>query len=200
VPAFVPVIATNSPPTIRGADKALEKRLLIIPFDTQITEGKDQKQAAQNLSDSAKTAVLGWLAEGWVMYAKEGLPVSTWPGIVQERTKEFSHSLNDIGEFLADWTEEGPREGIIGEVYTPASKMYDAFVQWATVVQRIPDNQVYTATGFGKRMTEQGYKSKTKMMGRDKESGRSRTAKVYFGIKLKESGENMVSGKFKTRT
>lgn len=204
VPAFVPVIATNSPPTIRGADKALEKRLLIIPFDTQITEEKDQKQASQNLHDSASTAVLGWLVEGWVAYAKEGLPISSWPKQVQERTKEFSHSLNDIGEFLQDCIEF-PNHTITGtkgeaEWRVPLTQMYDAFYHWATIVQRIPERDIYTLTGFGKRLVEQGIEKKTVFMGVAEDTGKTRTAKAWVGVKLKESTENVVNGKFRSYT
>lgn len=175
VPSFTPVIATNAPPNIKGADKALSRRLLIIPFDTQVPKEKDQKQGSSELAEMGQMAVLAWMVEGWRMYAQEGLDREEWPNVVEETTTDFAHGLNDLGEFLADNVEVTDKAADIVAV----REVYDAYVNWATVEQRIREQDQYTLAIFGKLMKEQGFSNKNKRIN-------NRQAKVYLGIKLAE--------------
>lgn len=189
IPAFVPVIATNSPPNIRGADLALQRRLCILPFNTQVTEAEDRKTGSAELAIYAREAVLAWLIDGWIMYAKNGLAASKWPQSVLSATREFSHGLNDLGEFLADYCVESAEleqiePGLASKSYVIVQEMYDKYYQWAVNVQRVPEKDVYTKSRFGKRMAEQGYANKVKWV-----DGSS--VRVYPRIKLKESSENV---------
>lgn len=162
IPAFTPIIATNLPPTIKGADSALQRRLLVIPFEIQIPEDEDEKSATVDLGKYASPAILSWLVDGWSMYAQEGLPRSEWPVAVKESTKEFGGQLNDLGEFLTDATEEVPF--VVGKVaensgFVPVQDMYDAYSQW-TIHQKISERDILSKNIFGRQLKTMGIEQK----------------------------------------
>ena len=161
IPAFTPLIATNSPPTIKGADAALQKRLLILPFNEQVTESDDEKSASLDLAKYAAPIILNWLVQGWTMYAKEGLDRRQWPTVVGESTKEFGSQLNDIGEFLAEQTEpaEGSPAKKQSEYSTPMRDMYDAYQRWC-MENKISERDVYNVTMFGRMIRGAGVEVK----------------------------------------
>lgn len=156
IPAFTPLIATNSPPTIKGADAALQKRLLILPFNETVDEEKDNKSASLDLGKYAAPIVLNWLVEGWRLYAKNGLNRKNWPSVVKESGKEFGAGLNDMGMFLADATEEVPY--VVGRQaensgFVTVQDMFDAYVRWATD-QRISEKDIYNKPLFGRQLKQ----------------------------------------------
>lgn len=167
VPAFTPVIATNSPPTIQGADAALHKRLLVIPFNESVDEAHDEKSAAADLGKYGKEVVLSWLVDGWEMYATKGLNRNTWPAVVTGETKQFSSGLSHIGEFIEERLERG--EHISDSESVAASDVYDAFVLWCQI-NNVPQNQIPAKNGFGRQMTGMGFVGKNV---RDPELGKS---------------------------
>lgn len=108
VPAFTPVIATNSVPDVKGADGALRNRLMVIPFDVQISESEKDVTASERMQTHATTAVLAWLLEGWSMYAREGLPRSEWPASVRESTAEMAREIGELSGFVEEWVVRDP--------------------------------------------------------------------------------------------
>lgn len=120
VPQFVPVLATNAVPTISGADKALQNRLFVIPFN--IVPRKVDKSFSRVIKDVCATAVLHWLVEGFVKYRElGGLPVST---LIEQETQDFMGQTGDIAYFANEILEKH-NSGMI----TPAA-MYLRFEQW----------------------------------------------------------------------
>lgn len=74
LPAFTPWIVVNEMATIRGADNALARRLMCIPFDVMLDEGAVDAMFATRLrSPEALRAVLAWAVAGWTAYAEGGL-------------------------------------------------------------------------------------------------------------------------------
>lgn len=173
IPAFTPVIATNSPPSIRGADAALNKRLMTLPFREQISDSSDEKSASLDLSTYASEIVLNWLVQGWAMYAREGLPEKEWPQVVKDETATFASQLNDIGEFMSDMTT--PAKGSRVTV----REMYDAYQRWC-MDQRVDSKEQYTMNRFGRAMSSSGYPSKVALI-----DGAS--VRCYFGLAVNES-------------
>lgn len=101
-PAFVPLIATNSPPKMPGADAALKKRLLIIPFRHQASKREDRITATDDISLYSREAVLHWLVEGWAIYASEGLDPANWPVVVKGEVHDFVGDLSYELGFIHD--------------------------------------------------------------------------------------------------
>ncbi|MCD5419100.1 phage/plasmid primase, P4 family [Rhodococcus pyridinivorans] len=135
VPAFTPVFATNKPPVIQGADEATRKRVLVIPFNRSVADTKDDdKLAAAELSLSGKAAVLAWLVDGWVLYAKEGLPRDEWPTVVRSETDEFNSQMGELSEFIEDCLES------VDGCLTPTADLHDAYMTWCARAG-VPDAQ-----------------------------------------------------------
>lgn len=185
IPAFTPIIATNSPPTIKGADSALERRLLILPFNQSVSDSEDEKSASLELGKYAAPIVLNWLAEGWNMYAREGLPRKEWPAAVVTSTKEFNSQLNDIGEFLADAVDEVPLKKAVGakQEYVTVADMFAAYVRWATD-QHVSDKEMYSKNVFGRMLKGVGLTSKVVKI-------EGAPVRCYVGYKLVATGINV---------
>lgn len=68
-PAFMPVIACNDAPQIRGADRALWRRSHAVPMDNTVAESAEDPGLGARLRDDAD-GVLGWLVEGYNAYVQ----------------------------------------------------------------------------------------------------------------------------------
>ena len=122
IPQYVPILATNGTPRILGADKALENRLFIIPFN--ITPDRVDKQAASVVTSVCATACLNWLIEGYVEYRRIGGLVRTRE--IEEISKEFVAELDEVATFVHECVTE--QTNPIGAVTRKA--MYDRFERW----------------------------------------------------------------------
>ena len=100
IPHFVPVVATNQAPTIDDADEATIKRIMVLPFDIQVSEDTNDKRADVTIPRDAKRAVFTWLVLGYQKYIREGLDYSTWHPKVQAATSSFATELSDVSTFL----------------------------------------------------------------------------------------------------
>jgi len=102
IPHFVPVVATNQSPTIDDADEALIKRIMVLPFVTQVDDTNNDRRADVTVPRDAKRAVFTWLAIGYRMYIREGLSYNNWHPNVIAATLEFASELSDVSTFLND--------------------------------------------------------------------------------------------------
>jgi putative DNA primase/helicase len=99
VPFFLPIMVTNTVPTVEGHDKALRERLRVIAFDV-VEENPDDTIAARMRTESA-TAALDWLVEGYRLYcANERM----FPDNERMRfdTDEFVSELDIVSKFASD--------------------------------------------------------------------------------------------------
>jgi len=98
IPQFVPILATNEVPTISGADKALQNRLYVIPFN--VTPNKIRKEFSNVIKNVCGTAILGWLIDGYVEYRRLGeIPISV---AVREETASFVAELDEVATFASE--------------------------------------------------------------------------------------------------
>lgn len=189
-PAFVPIIATNSAPTIRGADSALQKRLLPIPFRQQVSREKDSKVAAADLELHAKVAVLHWLVEGWAIYAAEGLDPSGWPEQISEEMEEFVGDLSYEMAFIRDCVIRlKPDDGLTkGQQSVPIQRVWNAFQQWMINNGADPTRRIeYSA--WTKLMKANGFNSETVAIPKEEGGGK---AKQYIYVALEEPSAGVV--------
>lgn len=157
VPSFTVIIATNSNPTVKGADDALLRRLCVIPFENYVSKEDEIASKADVLRHAAGGVVFSWLVDGYKMYANEGLAYDTWPDQVKMVTEEFGSLLDEVGEFLADCTQM--EKGI----YTNTGDLYNAYKVWCGI-QGIPEMKRMTKNSFGRQMTSKGYKRTRKVV------------------------------------
>ncbi|GAA2084600.1 phage/plasmid primase, P4 family [Aeromicrobium halocynthiae] len=177
VPAFAPYIFTNAVPTIKGRDRALDRRLMVLPFERTISPENDRHGAREQLvaSESARRAVLAWLVEGLTAYlADEGL--GKVPKVVRAAIEEAKFSFSDIDRFFAEMCEFDD-----DYVVRPA-EIYDAYTRWSHT-QGVPEREIVSNPSFGISLANRGYE---KGKGYPDGPGTKRTW-VRRGIRLREA-------------
>lgn len=123
VPQFVPILATNSVPSISGADKALSNRLYVVPFNE--VPKRIRKENANVVKNVCGPAVLGWLIEGFKEYRRLGeIPITQK---IMEETAEFASELDEISTFAYQCVERGGPDDRVFE-----SSMWNRFERWWT--------------------------------------------------------------------
>ena len=145
-PSFLPVIATNSAPRILGADTALWRRLVVIPFDA--TVAKEDEHLGERLRTEESAAVLKWMVDGYDMYATEGL--GTPPAACLAAAERMRADLSLVDQWLADSTE---REAAATE---PVADLADSWHEWCAA-NRVPERERISTPALGKQLTARGY-------------------------------------------
>lgn len=172
-PGFVPFIFTNAIPSIEGRDRALDRRLYVIPFEHEVPAAKDERRAREQMTASpvTRSAFLGWAVEGLRKYQADGL--GDVPAVVLEATSGARREFSDLDRFLADRCdfEEGNR--------CRPDDLYAAYEDWC-VRTRIKERDTLTVTKFGKGIKARGHERK-----RAKEGGVPHW--FYVGLALKSA-------------
>lgn len=175
VPAFTPFVATNSTPRISGADAALlNRRLVVVPFDSQVKGKADDVNARDALrsSPASRAAILAWLTEGWNRYVSDGLEA---PDAVVSRTAEMK---GEVSEFHG-WFDSALDFTRDQYDFAVQSLMYDAYFA-AMRAENADPRSVLSAQAFGHALTAQGVgksvPKKVKGLG---------IVRVRFGIKMR---------------
>lgn len=158
VPAFMPLIATNTSPTIESADSATWRRLLVLPFDIQVgleggvealqKAGLDSFMAAD---PACRMAWLSWLVDGYIGYVREGIDNS--PKAVVARTQEFRSGVSDFHTFLNDHIVSD--ETTLGKHLT-LSQVYAAYEAWC-FDQRIRQSNRLSKVVFKRKLQDNGF-------------------------------------------
>ena len=178
IPQYVPILATNGTPRIAGADKALENRLFLIPFN--ITPDRVDKQAASVVTSVCATACLNWLIEGFIEYRRIGGLVRTKE--IDELTQEFMAETDDTLNFAYDWIQKSESLGhqIDPEWCVTRTAMYKHYERYCEESGILRHN----------KLTPHGLTTKLRSIGLNGTEGkRSRTIggvsnRWWYGVKL----------------
>jgi putative DNA primase/helicase len=146
VPAFTPWIFVNNPPTIEGADEAILRRLVVVPWDVVIPKRSEDSALRERLmaGDNQK-AVLAWALDGWTAYAGNPdleAPLATIPARLR-----FLSELSDFDRALWDIAV------IEEEAYCLPMQLYGVYKHWANLKGVRPESE----TKFGTFLTGRGY-------------------------------------------
>lgn len=194
IPQFVPVVATNSVPQIDGADAALRNRLYVIPFNIQVSDHQNDKEAAHILKAVGLEAVLNWLIEGYLIYRRErGLPKDAK---VQKESDAFAAELDTVSTFVDQCMKRHPTEygnhkymwtgGEGARWIISVNTMFDSYVRWCEAM-RVDQRDRLDQNRFGRRLKDLGVPQKP-MRVNDK------TPKMWFGVRLVGKAASKGSG------
>lgn len=146
IPAFTPWIRTNEVPTVNGADAALDRRLLVVPFKTFISPEEEDPRAMDQLRRESSDAVITWAMEGLRRFWKEGF--GDLPIAMINAKQEFSTHLSPVHSFISEMCELGETHE---EAYcTPIADLYDGYSNWC-FNSGIRD--VESRISFGRKLT-----------------------------------------------
>jgi P4 family phage/plasmid primase-like protien len=109
-PQFTTIIACNHEPDIRNADEALQERILVLPFEYQITSARRQYSRQVDIERYSGPAALSWLVEGWKMYCREGLNRQDWPVEVKRLCGSIVGHLNATQAFIQECIDKTSTE------------------------------------------------------------------------------------------
>lgn len=171
VPQFIPIMATNTPPEILGADEALRKRMVVLPFDKRIEDKKDEKRASGELEDHSGPAILAWLIDGYNMYCQRGIPRSDE---IVKATDRFAGQLDPLSEFASEMLMPGS-----DDKHVFITDMYAAYKRWCQDSD-LDYRERLTQQRFSRRLSDLGYGKKTAWID-------GKAAKVWYGVKLRKT-------------
>lgn len=124
VPQFVIFISTNHLPRVDDVTLFTSGRVFCIPFPVHFEgKGKDANLGRLFGTEEAKSAILNWCIEGYVMYKAEGLRENI-PQAVLDVTREYEESSDTLGRFLRECVKEVPG------AWTQSSVLYGAYKDW----------------------------------------------------------------------
>lgn len=152
-PSFVPWLFCNHIPEIRGRDKAIDKRIVVAPFQVSLKED-DPSYKRRMFSDRwLAPAVLAWLAEGWRNYTVEGL-VNTDPIDVMVAKQKLLAELSDVDMFINQVCETGDSH------QEAAASLFEVYERWADL-NGMHGRDRMTGVQFGRALSGRGFVRKT---------------------------------------
>lgn len=152
-PRFVPYSSTNSPPKVTDADKALQGRIMVLPFDYPQDPGVVPHAEDVVNNEAISVAVLAWMFEGYKDFVKEGIGKDTWPAIVTHRSTMFTETTNTIIQFA----RESLRPVNDKEQFVDGNQLYQLWNQWA-MNEGLSDNEAkISKTNFFQKMKSNAY-------------------------------------------
>lgn len=141
-PTFKLWMAMNHKPIIRGTDRGIWRRIVLIPF-TQSFEGREDRELMDDLK-SELPGILNWAIEGLQEWRNEGLGTAR---VIVEATEEYRKESDILGQWFADCCASSPTGR------TPAAEAYTSFRDWC----RSFGFREPTQTGFARGLIEKGY-------------------------------------------
>jgi len=170
-PIFKIWLAMNHLPIVRGTDRAIWRRILLLNFN-QSFEGREDKTLDTQLQ-SELAGILNWLIEGAQEWLKDGLNP---PASVLDATREYRSEMDLVGQWLDSCT-------VTNEAATcEAGRAYQSYADWCK------DNGHYAEAQnkFARRMTE---KRTERGIDRKKKGAKF----FYFGFDLNNVANARVS-------
>ena len=143
-PAFKLFLAANHKPSIHNQDHGIWRRISLIPFDVRIPKEQQDRSLPDKLRQESP-GVLAWAVQGCLAWRRGGLRE---PEEVREATDEYQTEMDPVGDFIAARCEKD------SSASAPSSELYRDYVAWAAG----NGEKVMTATSFGHRLTERGFK------------------------------------------
>lgn len=152
-PSHTPVLITNHLPKVSGDDRAIWRRLRVVPFNVEIPQAERDAHLDERLQAEAD-AVLAWAVAGWMQYAAHGLDE---PAAVLVATDEYQRSSDAVGRFVDE-------ECV---TTTPALKattaqLHEAWERWRTADGAEP----MSLKAFGMALTDKGYPASAPVNGK----------------------------------
>lgn len=143
-PSHTPLLITNHLPRVSGDDKAIWRRLDVVPFGVEIPEAEQDGELDERLQLEAD-AILSWAVAGWRDYEKHGLAE---PASVRQATEDYHRNSDALARFIDECCHTSPA------VQSITGQLFDAWERW-----RIADGAAESLSlkAFGLGLTNRGY-------------------------------------------
>jgi len=149
-PPFQLFLYTNKEPVIRGADHAILRRIMLIPFNVQFGEGMDFPKD-DDLPDNLQTeaaGILAWMVRGCLYWQQEGLAP---PEDVLKAVAAYRAEMDVLAEFIEDCCI------VAHGLSVTAADIFAAYGDWAEKTG-LKDKEQMKQRTFGICLRERGFK------------------------------------------
>jgi len=120
-PVFKLVIVGNHKPALQSVDKAIRRRLHLVPFAVEISDDERDESLKEQLKKEYP-AILRWAIDGTMAFLVQGLDP---PPVVKDATAEYLDSEDAVGNFIEEECRADP------QAFTAVSSLYSAWRKWA---------------------------------------------------------------------
>lgn len=138
-------IATNHLPVIKGQDKGMWRRVIVLPFDVTVPDDKRDNLLEEKLQAEAPS-ILAWAIDGAVEYLRYGLNP---PAEVQMASAHYKQEQDSTSLFLLEMTTP------IAGAHCPSGDLYLAYKRWS----EDNGNQPLSSQAFGRELTRVGHEA-----------------------------------------
>jgi Zierdtviridae DNA primase len=152
-PAFTPLLATNGAPTISGADVAVWRRLLAVPFDQVIPYGKDDLEFTARLIATSKAAILRWIVDGYRRYVENPNALYAVPRLALTTNSDLRDDMSDLDTWIAERCDRAENLRDI------PSDLFNDYTSWCEMGGVAHRDRV-SNTKFGRELTAKGFAKK----------------------------------------
>lgn len=168
-PTFKIWMGANHKPRIKETDNGIWRRLKLIPFEVTIPEAERDKDLPKKLK-AELPGIFAWAVEGCLKWQKEGLKP---PKEVDAATQEYRSEMDILQEFLSECIEES------NDDFVKSGDLYKVYEIWCEQ----NGEYKFSSTKFALKLKERGIKK-----------GRTKSMRIWDGIKLSEYGNRLLYG------
>jgi putative DNA primase/helicase len=151
-PQFTLWIFGNHKPALRSVDKAISRRMRLVPFTATIPDDERDNELGAKLKQEWP-GILAWMIEGCLIWQSEGLVV---PQVVNEATSEYLASEDAIGRWLDECCIRDP------QAWTGTADLFGSWKSWAENNGEF----VGSVKRFVRMLETQGFQQMRRMNGR----------------------------------
>jgi len=168
VPAFKLWLATNHKPTVRGTDRAIWRRIRLIPFTVTIPEAERDKHLKEKLR-AEHPGILQWAVEGCLAWRSSGLDE---PEEVRAATADYRSNQDALGQFISEACVVAPGAVI------PVDNLYAEYRAWC---ESAGERFELTKRAFSDRLTERDGIGRGRL-------GKQRT-RAFIGVQIRSPSD-----------
>lgn len=121
IPSFKPWLHGNHKPLIRGQDKGIWRRMMLVPFDTEIPDSERVLDFAKTYLYPESSGILNWALRGCLEWQSKGL---AQPAIIKSQTDMYRDESDILGDFVAERCDVGEKH------QAGATELYAAYKQF----------------------------------------------------------------------
>ncbi len=173
-PRFKIILVANHKPVIQGTDLGIWRRVVLVPWNVTIPEGKRDRDLEAKL-ESELPGVLAWAVEGFHKWREQGL--SQLPEAIRHAKAEYQNESDVIARWLEDAAELDDQMISAGSAESSG--------HWATSADLVESHRQWCLT-FGHRpFSEKALGDRLRKLGLAK--GKQKGVRGWRGVRLKPS-------------
>jgi putative DNA primase/helicase len=145
------LICSNHKPSLRSADEAMRRRILLVPFTVQIPPAERDGELVHKL-EAEYPAILRWMVDGCLEWQRSGLMV---PAIIRNATDDYLADQDTLGQWTDEWIEPCNE-------FTLTRALFASWKHWCEERNLQPG----TETAFATSLADRGYMRDRRSYGR----------------------------------